>query len=762
MGRLVKTKDNNGENNSWEISNRYNSLNELEESKNSENFNDANYTDTTKRTFHSSGQPNLFYYPSSSRKIKTDYDNGLLRKLWEQRSSQLLASFNYKGSTIKNLKFPNGLSFGLSYNSDQEIFQIRTYTGDNFENLNNMITGHRYTYNSLGMIDADIDLKTFKASRYIYDGLYRLRKIFSNLNSVSLNPQSSENPTGTINEYDDNGNLLITKSGRLRSQDNFTLSNPEYKVTSFYNEMNQLGRIKKENRKEQPHESTINLKYDRNGNVVRYGQTSYRYDYKNRLLFVRLYQSDQFVSFRIYYNSLNKPVRIGSKRYVWDGDNLIQEYDENDEITRKYIRYFYADKSNELISFETNVAQSLSGKRVWKFYFVHKSRSGNVEFITDTDGDIVERYSTNYKGLPVVKDRNNVVVWPEDREKGLSIFRDGEFFHKGTGLFFVGSRAKHPTLGRFMQRDPNGAHFDPLAYGNSYTFAANNSINFNDTGNIAIPVVLGFALASIFNAGLQYATTGKINLSEVLIAGGFGAVSGGIGGKIWSSATTMTRAFFTTSAIELGLGVSEGYTIAYSQGRNFTLKDAMFGAVVQLATGGLVGASQFGRSIREGDKRARSIEFDPDDPDYRPKFIDAGGIIPPGWHADHFPARSVSRARGEGATSRIQPLPPAANNRYSSFDAHHAKKIKDMWQRLNRGDPEGFYPNLRRDMDKILEANRIMHLGDVPDIINVTPRARTVINRAMKRHGPESILDTISTPRTNVMRISNNPDYFMP
>jgi RHS repeat-associated protein len=107
-------------------------------------------------------------------------------------------------------------------------------------------------------------------------------------------------------------------------------------------------------------------------------------------------------------------------------------------------------------------------------FFYHKDASGNVQFLTDPKGNLIERYSYNPFGMFSIYAPN----WNplSTSSVGNRFYFKGREYLTGLGIYDFRNRAYSPSLGRFLQMDPIG-----FAGGNNlYRFAGNDPVNRGD------------------------------------------------------------------------------------------------------------------------------------------------------------------------------------------------------------------------------------------------------------------------------------------
>jgi RHS repeat-associated protein len=85
-------------------------------------------------------------------------------------------------------------------------------------------------------------------------------------------------------------------------------------------------------------------------------------------------------------------------------------------------------------------------------YYFHQNAQSSVIALTDSVGQIVERYA--YDGLGNVAILDASYVSRASSAVGNAILFTGQYYDEETNLYFFKARHYHPALGRFMQRDP--------------------------------------------------------------------------------------------------------------------------------------------------------------------------------------------------------------------------------------------------------------------------------------------------------------------
>jgi RHS repeat-associated protein len=117
--------------------------------------------------------------------------------------------------------------------------------------------------------------------------------------------------------------------------------------------------------------------------------------------------------------------------------------------------------------------------------YYHEDAIGNVVLLTDQSGNVVEKYSYDIYGSPVIKSPAGAVV-PVSAFDNRFLFTGREYIPEA-GLYDFRHRFYLPVIGRFLQLDP--LRFDAEDY-NLYRYAGNNPVNRIDPfGPGGMPIV---------------------------------------------------------------------------------------------------------------------------------------------------------------------------------------------------------------------------------------------------------------------------------
>ena len=329
-------------------------------------------------------------------------------------NSVVAATYNYNvDSTIASINYSTGISEVYGYDSDKNITTLTNKKADG-----STLESYSYTYdnngNQLTKTENGIPIT------YAYDKLNRLTK--------------ENNTTYT---YDNAGN-------RLSKTD-------EASTTTYsYDTINRLTQEAKDG-------ILTTYSYDNNGSLIgKSDGTRYTYDSFGRL--IQTDKSDHILQQNIYDATGLRMAALEDDtytEYIYDRDNIIAEYDQNEQRTIRYVR------GDDLIS-QKDKQGSIS-------YYLHNAH-GDVTTLVDSAGNVRNSYSYDAFG--------NITSYTEQVENRFRYA--GEQYDTATGLIYLRARYYDPKIGRFTQEDPYRG--DGL---NLYTYVSNNPIKYIDPTGLA-------------------------------------------------------------------------------------------------------------------------------------------------------------------------------------------------------------------------------------------------------------------------------------
>jgi RHS repeat-associated protein len=299
-------------------------------------------------------------------------------------------------------------------------------------------------------------------------------------------PQSTPTPAPNIT-YDSNGNR--------------TSFHPPYVSWETYGAANNLNQYT--TRTISGTQKTAG--YDHKGNLtIGLDSSAYVYDAQNRLT--------NAPNTTIKYDGLNRQVSrtIGSTTTysVWDGWNLIEEYQPGNVTTAAYL---YG--ATGLISGVTN----------GQFTFYFQDASGSTSHVTEADGSLLEWYRHDLQGKPIFYNSSDQQITAS--AFGVCYLFTGQQWRSELGLYDLRNRFYSPDIGRFLQADPIGFWGDRT---NLYRHCGNNPVTRWDPFGLQ-----QFHPSELGNNGtttVEPVVVTASPLPEPIDPGGTGAPSGGAGG----------------------------------------------------------------------------------------------------------------------------------------------------------------------------------------------------------------------------------------
>ena len=145
---------------------------------------------------------------------------------------------------------------------------------------------------------------------------------------------------------------------------------------------------------------------------------------------------------------------ITTRRYAYDGQNLLFELDEQNNVITEFVH-------------GSDIDEPLALKRGGQTYSYHADALGSIMTLTDQTNKLVQRYEYDAYG-------NRIFVLDPAFKQPYSY--TGREWDEESGLYYYRARYYDPGVGRFIQKDPIG-----LAGGmNLYSYVGGNPVKYID------------------------------------------------------------------------------------------------------------------------------------------------------------------------------------------------------------------------------------------------------------------------------------------
>ena len=280
-------------------------------------------------------------------------------------------------------------------------------------------------------------------------------------------------------------------------------------------------------------DANFTYQYDDNGNLTRKtllatgNFTVYTYDAENRLTKVEEFSagaSTPAATSTYRYDGLGRRIEKvangQTKRYIYDGEDILLEYDGANVLQARYTHGPGIDEP---------IAVTKGGST----FFYHQDGLGSVTDLTDSAGTVAKSYAYDTYG--------NILESPGALDQPYTY--TGREFDSESGLYYYRARYYDPTTGRFLQRDPAGLRGGSPSL---YEYTRSNPPNLSDPSGLFAGQVIGGVIGGAYGFYNAYNTPGAT-----------------------------TSQIFQSTAIGLGTGVLSTLTF----GMNPVVAGSLFGGI---------------------------------------------------------------------------------------------------------------------------------------------------------------------------------------
>lgn len=330
--------------------------------------------------------------------------------------------------------------------------------------------------------------------------------------------------------------------------------------------------------------------YDSKGNLAKDGTRTMTYDIYNRLLTV----TGTGMNLKLVYDTEGRLAKYSTDggttytTFLYDGTNLIGEYNNSGILTDRYI---HGTGTDEPLVWYTGSAVTASDQR-----FLYQNYQGSVIARTDSAGILGDYYRYDPYGVPYNNVINNTQHWEGARFRytGQAVIREAQ-------LYYYKARVYDPNFGRFLQTDPVGSKDDL----DLYAYVGGDPINKTDpTGQLANVTIDDQKNVTIY-VTVKFGgdkSTNTADNRQAFITSAEKAWSGKFGD--YNVKTIVQESKNAPNTVNLN--ESGGTTTAFSRTVNFNVNDNLSHGVFspQLMSANM--AHEFGHLLGLGDRYTES------------------------------------------------------------------------------------------------------------------------------------------------------------
>jgi RHS repeat-associated protein len=445
---------------------------------------------------------------------ETQYGYDALNRLQSVTLPQQAGTINYQWQAdglLKQVAYPAGMRRDYTYDA-----------ADRLTNVNNHISATEseefsYTYDANANRATETrrqNGQTIRNITYGYDLIDRLTSAsYTSLGQRPANPPAgqsanyTESIRSTTSGFDKVGNretssiqddittiTLTTDTNGTTTESRQTVHQPKVSMSAQFDQLNRLMRLSSD----AAGSVDTTYSYDRNGNLTSTSQNqvtaNYEYDCRDQLRKVLNGANQELAAYDYNFDRQRIAKTVGgvSQTYVYGGDQVVNEYGQNNQLLN---RYDLGD-GNDVLRAE------LSGEGE-RYYF--GDAQGSITALARTQqssGSVTARYEYD--------------AWGQYVGSGGASFNSigytGQRADSETGLMPLGNGERYysPAVGSFIQQDSFTGSLNLPASLNRYSYVHDNPVKHTDpSGHIIplIPILIGIGVAIIVGTGTQRAYT---------------------------------------------------------------------------------------------------------------------------------------------------------------------------------------------------------------------------------------------------------------
>ncbi len=202
--------------------------------------------------------------------------------------------------------------------------------------------------------------------------------------------------------------------------------------------------------------------YSQAGELLTYNGSTYTYNADQKL--IQGVKGTNTVNFTYDYalrrssTSLNNTIQ---EQYIYDGEDVIADYDASWGLLRKYI---FAPGTDNILAMKTASTN----------YYYLKDHLGSIKELTNTLGNVIEQYDyTEFGQVSFYDGSMNSITGTAYLNRYLYTGRE---YNQNLGIYYYRARFYSPEIGRFLTPDPKMFIDGPNVYG----YVSNNPLNYID------------------------------------------------------------------------------------------------------------------------------------------------------------------------------------------------------------------------------------------------------------------------------------------
>lgn len=481
------------------------------------------------------------------------YDNNGNRKSLYSSTSSFQAAVIPIPPTVIYLQ-----KFDYNYDANNRLISMSNFWGDSFG----------FGYDQANRLTAIT--RPGSRSDYVYDAGSSLAQIVHSAGGVTKSfatfAYDNRNfitqkrmPGSTFNyQYDSNGQLTqADKAEDAGLQENFSYDELGNRTNgSTYDQSGQ--RIQDDGQ--------YTYVYDNNGNMLTKSSKvqgiSYAFEYNSRNQMKKAFvlssplavpNKTVFYSYDALGRRTQKAVSDNNgasytRKYIYDGDNIIAEIDGNNRLLASYTHSPLLPDDLLAVHFTNHAVKSTNGGDALTDQYAMTQSAGNFYYLKDhlntvmdiinSQGNVVQTYDYSAFGfLRGIKDSTGADTGISAAPVRTSFTFTGKEREAETGLYYYRARYYDPSTGRFLQTDPSPGYInEPTSVVNKYIYAINNPTSFSDPSGRDIWTELGKGL-SIVAAVVVAVYAGAFVAGYLGLSGVAGAIIGGLAGGLAGGVT---------------------------------------------------------------------------------------------------------------------------------------------------------------------------------------------------------------------------------